>query len=270
MGPSAEFFRLTDEQRCTLQGDLERARLVFETEMLTKLDYWQRLPWLLCGLAHESEQTAREIGAKALAQFQQDPRQVAHHRKTWRLLQEGAEFREGLELFVSGHPRWLCGDAFTVEISIFRFYPVAETTIEAKHSRATLEGRRHSISAVRISLSNRLGMMQRMLERDPTCIADLVDHFEVARSMLSIGPALGLEGHPCLLSARKKSWSLKVMLTKVIYMCDMQARYATMLADMKYHDKAHRKARTAQHRLSINHVAVSEPGVLKHAMLGEM
>ena len=39
-----------------------------------KLKFWETLPWLFCGLAHEDEQVARRIGLKIIEEFNRDPR----------------------------------------------------------------------------------------------------------------------------------------------------------------------------------------------------
>ena len=158
---------------------LSQVQAALRTELRQTCDYWLRLPWCLCALAHRDEQKAREAAALARASFLQDPREAVHHRITWKLLHDGSSFRAGLDAFVDGTSRWECGDDFCKQVAVFACWPIAETTIEAKHARATMEVRRHHVGAVRISLSIRLPMLEQLLVRDPMRLRGLLASFEV-------------------------------------------------------------------------------------------
>jgi hypothetical protein len=137
IGASAELHPLNKDEMEILEADMQLAKAGLETELRMKCDYWLRLPWVLCGLAYEDEEQSRALGARALAAFDQDPRQSAHHPKTWRLLHAGSAFRNGLEYFIQGKPRWECNDAFTMQVAAFKYIPVTETDIEEKHARVS-------------------------------------------------------------------------------------------------------------------------------------
>ena len=235
VGTAAERRRLTDDELSILQQDMDRAKAMLEVEMRTKFDFWQRLPWKICGLAHRSEEVARDLAREILQDFQIDARQEAHHPKTWALMCEGSAFREGLQQFLDGRPRWECGEAFTTHISICRLFPVAETTIEAKHAHVSLEGKKHHIGPVRVSLANRRGMMEKMLLKDPSSLEGLLQSFQVARTMNMIAPVLGLQGHPLLVGPRRTVTQLRVVLAPVIYNCDLEGRYSSLQAEIKTH-----------------------------------
>ena len=122
-GEGADILRLTAAEQQILETDLAKARASLETELALKMDYWSRLPWVLVGVAHISEERARDCGRRALGMFEADPRQQAHHPKTWLLLCAGATFRMGLEQFLAGAPRWSCHPAFKLQVAAFRFSP---------------------------------------------------------------------------------------------------------------------------------------------------
>ena len=83
-----------------LQGDVDQALTALELGLQTKCDYWMRLPHMMCALALADEEQARICGQRVLEAFDADPRQAAHHRRTWKLLQPDSAFRAGLIEFV--------------------------------------------------------------------------------------------------------------------------------------------------------------------------
>ena len=118
-GEVSERFPLSLDQHAFLQMEMSRAKACLVALLHTKCDYWLRLPWVIAGAALVDESAARTCGHNALAAFQRDPRPPPiQDALTWRLLKDGAPFRRGLELFLSGTPEinaakssfasWLC------------------------------------------------------------------------------------------------------------------------------------------------------------------
>ena len=125
---------------------------------------WRILPHICVGFAvlfHDIEQ-ARQLGHAILEMFEQDPRMEAHHRITWKLLRPGSAFRVALEQFVQGTDPCELPIRFIFQVALFRYIPIAETTIEEKHARVALT-QKGNIAPVRISLANRLPPLRRSL-----------------------------------------------------------------------------------------------------------
>ena len=152
-----------------------------------------------------------------------DPRASTHHRVAWRLLHPGSEFREELFKFARlGYRRRDLSEAFLLEIVKFRLISVVETTIEEKHRRVTLEQNIHHLGPVRISLANRLPLLERWLKKGVLDMKLLLRCFDTTRSIKQIAGCLGVEHHPSLLEvAKEKPSKVLPVLTKVIYGCDM-------------------------------------------------
>ena len=89
-----------------------------------------------------------------------------------------------------------CSRNFLLQLATFRLTIVVETTIEAKHSRVAMSQRAHFIGPVRISLSNRLPLLERWLVRKQISMPELVQHFGAARSLARAATLLGLDRHP--------------------------------------------------------------------------
>jgi hypothetical protein len=227
MSVATEMHPLTAEQLEYLKSEMTRAKTTMATLLHTKCDYWNRLPWMMAALAHHCEEVARACGRRSLAAFEWDPRAPpVHHQKTWELLRPESLFRVELESFIAGTPRWECSEIFTMQISIFRFLPVVETTIEEKHARVSLEEKRHHIGPARVSLANRLPFLGRCLLREPEMITDFLDDFDAARKLSSVPAKLNLEGHPLItpwatMKNAPHPWHRAGVLTQVFYHCDM-------------------------------------------------
>eukprot|EP00969_Alexandrium_andersonii_P264536 11692175-Alexandrium_andersonii.AAC.1 len=207
-----------------------------ETELASKMDYWLRLPWVLCGCSHPDQTLARRAAASALEQYAVDARDAAHDPRTVALMKAGSEFRQGLEQFAAGGPLWHQNESFTRQVAAMRFFPVAETRIEEKHARVSLESKRHHVGPCRVSMSNRLLQMNTMLAKQPQLLTKLVEKFSEARALGKLASLLGLEGHPRLLAlqgSRRKTHVFRATLTEVIYQCDIEARFTSLKQHMR-------------------------------------
>ena len=162
-----------------------------------KTSYLQKLPWLFVGLAHVCQQTSREIGAQILRQWELDPRPEAHHRITAKLLSPGS-FLESLKAWVEGANFDDLCEPFQRQVSAWRFTPIVETTIEEKHARVALSKRSRRLGPVRISLSNRLPLMERWIRKNTISATDLLERFNRTRSLKTVPALLGLQDHPAL------------------------------------------------------------------------
>lgn len=107
-GVSAELHPLTEEDIEDFKQEINRAKATTLTLLQMKQDYMFRLPNILIGLAVLDEDRAREIGRIAVNQFERDPRPPpVHDEITWELMNPQAVFRQQLNRFLDGEPRWL-------------------------------------------------------------------------------------------------------------------------------------------------------------------
>ena len=134
---------LSSEEMSILQGDLELCRSRMTLTLQTKLDYFQRLPWLLAGCAALDEDVARCLAKKALALYDQSPNAALQHPRSHQLLQQGSAFREGLVQFAAGAAR-----------------------SSLSHAKVAQANRTHSLGPVKVSLQNRMPMLERRLRAD--------------------------------------------------------------------------------------------------------
>ena len=125
---------LTHEQWSGILMELDRAKSHCVYILSMKLIHWQQLPWLLCGLSHVNEETARGIANTCIAQFDQAPLAVAvHHRVSFKFLAPGT-LRTQLQAFADGTPRRELPELY-IEIAKLRCVPVTEREIEGPHGR---------------------------------------------------------------------------------------------------------------------------------------
>ena len=163
-----------------------------------KTGFWSRLPWVLAGLAHADEAVARTIAQEALLQFEKDGRKDSHHRITWFWMQPGL-LRNQLGQFANGARLEEIGAPLYGEIAKLRFIFVVETCIEAKHANVAKALNHRVLGFPRISLSNRMQLLERWLARQHVQVSDLLDKFQHARSLGRVVKTLKLDRHPCVL-----------------------------------------------------------------------
>lgn len=216
-----------------------------------KTAFWFQLPWLLVGLAHFDEQVAKQIARRAIQLFENDRRQDAHHRLTWLWLHPGGTLRKQLQAYADTPAlRVEIGQPFFRMVVRLRLVIVVETTMEAKHLRMTIARRCRHIGPVRVSLSNRLLLLERWLCRDQNHIEQVVSAFSKARSLRKACMLLGVDRHPALLgndkiSRRGGTSALHTLLTSVFYHCNIMSVYrelrAAALEDKAAKDKQRRR-----------------------------
>ena len=212
-------YPLARDQMEFFKAEISRAYTSLETIMVVKCSYWSRLPWLLCALALVDEDEARVFAGRIIEAFNQDPRPPpVHHQITWNLMRPGSPFRIELELFHAGKPRLQCSDYFLFWIAVFRFLPIVETTIEEKHSRASLAAKAHHLGLTRISLSNRLPLLERLLAREPGKLDAFLHCFEATRKLTQVPSGFGFEAHLSFSSRPAPPfWKYPKLLADVMY-----------------------------------------------------
>ena len=237
-----------------LLADYRHGRSAVMAIFTLRVNFWRRLPWLLRCAAHANEDVARDCARRALSQFMVDPRQECHHRVTWEYLGPDSPTREAWDQFAAGSPRCSLPVGFLAALAVLRFVVTVETTIEAKHARVALERKSHHIGPVRVSLSNRLPLVERWLARGHIDIRDLVHHFGEARSLRRASALLGLECHPALLNfklfKRGRASQFHPALTKVLYNCDVDSMYRSMKHGSGHDLKGKARAAARESRLT--------------------
>ena len=70
---------LTQSEWQTVTNDFHKGKAATMAYLQLKTSYLQRLPWLLCALAHTSEDVAREFAGKIVTSWQQYYQKEGHH-----------------------------------------------------------------------------------------------------------------------------------------------------------------------------------------------
>lgn len=269
LAPSRGDAPLTQREWSLLLADFQHGRAAMVTFVRLKTDYFRRLPWMLCALAHLDESIARAFAARCRTAWLRDPRREAHHRVTWRWMREGSNLRACLDRFIDGEHLQNLPAEFRMSVAMLRFPPCVETTIEAKHARVAVAKRAHHIGPVRVSLANRLGMFDRSVRKGQIDCAELLRLFAQARSLQRVPGLLGLDGHPDLQFGNARPASLRVALAKVVYHCDMVNMFKNSGAEARANQAGKRRAAVAEAKL----LAVGRPRkardfdtVVRHAM----
>ena len=209
-----------------LVSDFEHAKACAQTVLNIKLNCWTKLPWLLCGLGHHDAKVAQQIATKCLTAYEETPKsaQALHHPLAVALLSSEYPSRAFVHSLSLGVELAALPESFQKVVSSFKFIPIAERVVEAKHKdvkRALARLTRHTAPrvsmAVRDSVFLSLTANQNGLEQLSEAVAD-------ARRIQSLGGKLGLAGHPDLLTCSSAREARKA-LTNVVYRCDLPAQY---------------------------------------------
>ena len=98
------------------------------------MNFWARLPWKLCGMAHWDLDIARRIAEESILKFDElageDPTHF-HHYVAIQFLQIGGALRAHVEAFADGQD--MHAD-LTLEVAKLRFIPIVERIIESPHA----------------------------------------------------------------------------------------------------------------------------------------
>lgn len=236
---------LQPDVQAEVLNDFNHGRDHIKLLLATKLDFWQRVPWLFCGLAHDDEEVARATAQKILDVLAETPDLELHHRLTHKFLVE--ELLTELGNFANGKAFCDTTPAFQQAVMPLRFIPVVETIIESKHAVSTrLHKRDTHAGPVMVSLSNRMVVIERRLAT-PSFFEALSEELQVSR-YLGVAPArFGFQKHPVLLeleNARGKRdvrAYLQKPLTAVIYRTDIEGQYNPMNDARKDHEQFMRR-----------------------------
>ena len=112
-----------------------------------------------------------------------------------------SQHRVDFDRFIDGAEFGELGEPCRLLVGKFFFIPVAERSIEAKHSLAKMAlcSSRLKGSTVNISLSNRLPMLKDYLLANPKLFPEFLDCFQEARNHVSAVRCFGMQEHPVIL-----------------------------------------------------------------------
>lgn len=190
---------------------------------------------------------------------------------TWRLLRPGAWFGEELIKFVEEYvPRMSLSKAFHCQLGIFRLWPTNEATVEEKHARLALAAISRRLGAVRISLTNRLIMMEHMLSMGWVKVTEIIHFFDEARRLTQCPQMFGLEAHPSLAELHyPHPVLLRKLFARVVYRTDLSSVFQNVRAIGKRNENRKKKQGRDIARLlgAVLGTVTSYDGVMREAML---
>jgi len=202
-----------------------------EAAIRTKLNFWDHLPWKLCGMGHWDESLARSIASQCVAMYDAVPATgsaVLHHRISWIFLDHGSHLRRFVCDFAMGEP--MQAD-LRFEVMALRLIPVVERTIERAHlpiGRAVRHKRTRSGSAV--SCACRFPDLTARIVSDPAFTQRLLVAFESTRAAKFLVSTFGLQKHRdvraiALRTSGMNHSALWSVLERLIYRQDLITKF---------------------------------------------
>ena len=227
-------------------SELQRAQNHVKLALFAKLQHWQRMPWLACGLAHHEESVARRVACDILASFDQCSEPELHHRLTQQFLTE--PLHADLVRFANGAAFSTLSAGFQSSVVRLHFVPVVESIIESKHAVSTrLHKRDTHAGPVMVSLHNCMVILERRLEFEKRFLNQLAMKLSGARHLGSTPVKLGLHRHPLLVELenvkgrRAVAAHLQKPLTAIIYRTDLEGQYKPLKEARGQHNAFHKK-----------------------------
>ena len=193
--------------------------------LASKLGFWTRLPYLLCGLCHHKEHVVQRTAQQAIALFDQAP---DTHALSLLVCSHYSIFRGQLELVAAEGGAVLMSDPRCRPLFHFvcrlRFVPIVERTIEGRHRTVHQEIlRAPNAGPALISLASRRLEMQHLMDRDILDLRTLAGICSGLRSPQCIADSLRLALHPQL-ACRKIEWHDHGRVAAVVYRCDIRTQ----------------------------------------------
>ncbi len=208
--------------------DFVHAQGCAQTILNVKLNCWDQLPWLLCGIAHTNIDLARQTAAKCLNLFDQTPapNQNLHHPLAVACLSRSFPIRNDIERFANGTSFLELGHEAQLLINAFRFIPIAERVVEGKHKDIKRALSRLTIhSAPRVSMAVRQNEVVSMT-KDETKMKLLQEVLAEVRSEVDLIALFGLSAHPDLQAgAHRGRRRFSKDFVRVIYRNDLWSQY---------------------------------------------
>ena len=232
--------------------DFEHAQGCAQTILNVKLNCWDQLPWLLCGMAHANIDLARQTAAQCLKLFDETPapNQNLHHPLAITCLSHTFPIRADVERFASGTPFLELGHEAQLLINAFRFIPVAERVVEGKHKDIKRALSRLTIhSAPRVSMAVRQKEMV-SVTKDETKMKLLQEAITEVRSRKDLFALFGMAAHPDLQAgARRGSRRFSKDFVRVVYRNDLWLQYLDLRHALRVDTIVREKEKQAAHKV---------------------
>eukprot|EP00971_Amphidinium_carterae_P348206 6490377-Amphidinium_carterae.3 len=231
---------ISAEDRTALLQDFEYSKTYASFGLIAKLAFWQKLPWKLCALAHHLPSVKQRCAAEAIQEYDDSIARPAfhcvtqgattndHHCLSVELLDADGALRRDVVTVAEGG---LMSEDLLAAVAKFRFVAVAERAVEAIHRDVKLTGKFQRLGPVRVSLAVRLKQMRSEFKTSTNLIAQLAEHFELARRPMVMASALGCDQHPQVLELFRRSTRVDVYewlrtTAFAVHRCDLDTQFS--------------------------------------------
>ena len=226
----------------SLHEEFNLAKTYLHFGLVQKFEFWQKIPWRLCGLSHHFTSAARHAAAACLseydASFSKPSMTVAdHHPLSVEFLSPGGPLRASLETFVAeGRMSLQLEEA----VARLKFVPVTERVIEGMHRDVKIAAKHIQLGPSKVSMTVRLPEIVRRLESNPSCKAALIRFMDITRHARQSAGALGLSSHPLFVGLvmnkdfKHATWLRAITL--VVHRCELDEQFASYASIKKTHE----------------------------------
>lgn len=242
---------ISEADRALLSQDFQYAKAHLHFVLLSKLDFWQKIPWRLCGLSHHWPSIARKVASECVKEFEESMakpgmRLEHHHPVSVRFLARDGPLRSDLEAFIGGSSMSV---PLELAASSLKFVPVVERVVEGLHRNVKIASKHVRIGPTKVSLAVRLQEVMEGLETRPAFLRDLEAKFDVTRQPKQAAAALGILSHPIFAPLLQNGCTDPSVwlsaLVKVVHRCDLETQFGDRSTARTEHKKK-RKTQTEE------------------------
>lgn len=217
--------RCREEDKQVVLSDFGLARRHCLLVVTAKLGHWNRVPWLLFGIAHHDVGVARGCAQRALQQHAAMGDACQHHWLTKLCCTQGFPVREQMVSFVGGMS---LADLPHLErlAARFKFPTISERWIEGRHAlmHQSLRNAPHH-SAQHVAFAGIQPSLRKVLRESPRMLTSLAQHCKGVRNPMAALTACGLRQHP----------SVQAMIDSAPSYLSVNRRHRARLVELLYH-----------------------------------
>ena len=250
----ADEVHLSEDDRSTLLQDFHYAKVFLRFGLSTKLQFWGRIPWKLCGLGHHFVSEARAAARDCLCQYDQAMQNELvsdghHHALTVKFLGRQGPLRPAVEAFVAGEA--MSADLL-LAVAELKFIPCVERVVEGLHRDVKVASKHVQLGPTKVSMSVRLREIQQHCDSEAG-LQSLLEHFENMRYLKRAASLLGVFEHPRILELAVHrvtdtgTWWKE--LQYIVHRCVLDEQFADYHEARALHDKKSKADKEVRDRL---------------------
>ena len=248
-----------------------------------KTSFIGKLPWMFGALAHHDASVVADCAKRALGTYDAMPSeaQVLLPALVNKFLSKSRSLRHELVKLSEGIPLEQLSRRAQRNIAVFRFFNIAERTIEGAHRDIKTPAGYRKFNANKASLAARATtILERAIHTDASFLVNLCSKMQIARSMRKLATDLHCCAHPLVLELREQaafrkasrqaapqSTRWQTIIAQIVYRTDTHSMLRSLEKQDKEHKKNTRSEQAHARKVIPKKERLSAQAILAHCLL---